>query len=242
MSELTPTYRRVLLKLSGESLMGKANFGIEPQFLAHFAREIQAIVKFGVQLAVVIGGGNIFRGVGLTASGIDRISADYMGMLATVINGLAIQDALQKIGVNAQVMSAIQMDTICETYTRQRAMSHLEKESVVIFVAGTGHPFFTTDSAASLRAIEIGAHLMIKATKVDGLYSADPLRDPTAQRFTHLTYDEVLTRQLGVMDLTAVILCRDNRIPLRILDMGKSGALIRAIAGQDEGTLINSEE
>jgi uridylate kinase len=165
-----------------------------------------------------------------------------MGMLATVINGLAIQDALQKLGVNAQVMSAIQMDTICETYTRQRAMSHLEKGSVVIFVAGTGHPFFTTDSAASLRAIEIGAHLMIKATKVDGLYSADPLRDPTAQRFAHLTYDEVLTRQLGVMDLTAVILCRDNRIPLRVLDMGKSGALIRAIAGQDEGTLINNEE
>lgn len=242
MSELTPTYRRVLLKLSGESLMGKANFGIDPQFLAHFAQQLQAIVKFGVQLAVVIGGGNIFRGVGLTASGIDRISADYMGMLATVINGLAIQDALQKIGVNAQVMSAIQMDTICETYTRQRAMGHLEKGNVVIFVAGTGHPFFTTDSAASLRAIEIGAHLMIKATKVDGLYSADPLRDPSAQRFAHLTYDEVLTRQLGVMDLTAIILCRDNRIPLRVLDMGKSGALIRAIAGQDEGTLINNEE
>lgn len=242
MSELTPTYRRVLLKLSGESLMGTANFGIDPQFLTHFAQEIREIVQFGVELAVVIGGGNIFRGAGLTASGIDRISADYMGMLATVINGLAIQDALKKIGINAQVMSAISIDTICETYTRQRAMNHLEKGGVVIFVAGTGHPFFTTDSAASLRAIEIGAHLMIKATKVDGLYTADPLRDPTAQRFSHLTYDEVLARELGVMDLTAVILCRDNRLPLRVLDMGTSGALIRAIAGQDEGTLINSEE
>ncbi len=241
MPERTPTYQRILLKLSGEALMGKMNFGIDPQIMSQLVQEIRDIVNLRVQVAIVIGGGNIFRGVGLAASGIDRISGDYMGMLATIINGLAIQDALQKIGIEARVISAIQVDTICETYTRQRAMNHLDQGRVVIFVAGTGHPFFTTDSAASLRAVEMGVQLMIKATKVDGVYAADPVHDPTAQRFSRLSYNEVLARQLTVMDTTAIVLCRDNHIPLRVLDMGKSGALIRAVTGQDEGTLINSE-
>jgi len=238
MSHQTPTYRRVLLKFSGEALMGEAAFGIDPLILSRIAQEVGELIQLGVQVGLVIGGGNIFRGVGLVANGIDRVSADYMGMLATVMNGIALQNALHQLGFKADIMSAIGMAPICALYNRHQAIDSLENGSVVIFTAGTGNPFFTTDSAASLRAIEIGAELMIKATKVDGVYSADPMRVPDAQRFAQLSYDEVLTQQLGVMDLTAVLLCRDHRLPLRVLDMMKTGALIRAINGGDEGTLI----
>jgi len=243
MSEISVAYRRVLLKLSGEALMGSADFGIDSPVLFEIAQRIHELVDRGVQLAIVIGGGNIFRGVSLTTSGgINRVLADDMGMLATVMNGLAIQDTLQKIGVDARVMSAIHIEAICENYNQQQAIRHLEKGRIVIFVAGTGNPFFTTDSAASLRAIEIGADLMIKATKVDGVYTADPIHDPNAKRFSHLNYHEVIEQRLGVMDTTAVILCQDNNIPLRVLNMGKADALVRAIAGFDEGTLIDNEE
>jgi uridylate kinase len=242
MSQVSSAYRRVLLKLSGEVLMGDADFGIEAQTLSRIANELHDIVHLGLQLGVVIGGGNIFRGAGLTASGINRVSADYMGMLATVMNGLAIQDALQKIGIEARVMSALSINAVCEHYTRQRAISHLEKRRVVIFVAGTGNPFFTTDSAASLRALEIDANLMIKATKVDGVYSSDPMTFPTAKRFSRLSYNKVIQLGLGVMDTTAIVLCRDNNMPLRVLSLEKAGALTRAITGFDEGTLIDNEE
>ncbi|EDN66941.1 uridylate kinase [Beggiatoa sp. PS] len=242
MSDISVTYRRVLLKLSGEALMGNAEFGIEPQIMSRLAQEIRDIMRVGVQLGLVIGGGNIFRGVGLMASGINRVSADHIGMLATVMNGLAMQNALKKIGVPAQVMSAISMSAVCEDYTQRQAMSYLEQGQVVIFVAGTGNPFFTTDSAASLRAIEMGADLMIKATKVDGVYSADPVVEPTAKRFSRLSYNQVIQLGLGVMDTTAIVLCRDNHLPVRVLDIGKENALVRAIAGQDIGTLIFREE
>jgi len=242
MSDISVTYRRVLLKLSGEALMGNAEFGIEPQIMSRLAQEIRDIMRVGVQLGLVIGGGNIFRGVGLMASGINRVSADHIGMLATVMNGLAMQNALKKIGVPAQVMSAISMSAVCEDYTQRQAMSYLEQGQVVIFVAGTGNPFFTTDSAASLRAIEMEADLMIKATKVDGVYSADPVVEPTAKRFSRLSYNQVIQLGLGVMDTTAIVLCRDNHLPVRVLDIGKENALVRAIAGQDIGTLIFREE
>jgi uridylate kinase len=242
MSKETVVYRRVLLKLSGEALMGHTHFGIDSQSINSIAHQVHEIIGLGVQLGLVIGGGNIFRGIGLTATGIDRVSADYMGMLATVINGLAMQDAFVKAGVPTCVMSAIGIDTLCEQYTQRSAISHLENGRVVIFVAGTGNPFFTTDSAASLRAIEVGADLMIKATKVDGVYDADPVSEPTAKRFSRLSYNQVIQLGLGVMDTTAVVLCRDHNMPLRVLDMGKAGALVRAITGFDEGTLITGEE
>ena len=242
MSDISVVYRRILLKMSGEALMGKNDFGIDPQVLSSFANEVRELANLGVELGLVIGGGNIFRGAGLTKSGIDRVSADQMGMLATVMNGLAIQDALQKVGIEARVLSSFRIDTVCEAYSQKDALRHLAKGRVVIFVAGTGNPFFTTDSAASLRALEIGADLMIKATKVDGVYSADPVIDPTAQRFSRLSYNEVIQRGLAVMDTTAVVLCRDNNMPLRVLDIGKAGVLMRAIADVDEGTLIHSKE
>lgn len=239
--DVTPPYRRVLLKLSGEALMGDTNFGIDPQILHRLANQVRGLVQLGIQLGLVIGGGNIFRGVGLTKSGIDRVTGDYMGMLATLMNSLAMQDALQKVQVETRVMSALRIAAVCEDYSRHRAMSHLRKGRVVIFAAGTGNPFFTTDTAASLRAIEIGADLLIKATKVDGVYTADPVADPAAQRFTQLTYNEVIERRLGVMDTTAVVLCRDHNLPLRVLDIGKPDSLLRAITGREEGTLIANE-
>ncbi len=238
MSGQTPRYRRVLLKLSGEALIGEGGYGIDPKALAALAADVRAVHELGTELALVIGAGNIFRGASLAAQGIERVTADHMGMLATVINALAVQHALERCGLHARVMSAIRVNELCEDYLRRRAIRHLEKRRIVIFAAGTGNPFFTTDSAASLRAIEIDADLLIKATKVDGVYSADPERDPQATRFTRLGYDEVLAGKLAVMDATAVVLCRDNHMPLRVVKMDKPGALVRAVLGEEEGTLV----
>ena len=235
-----PRYRRVLIKLSGEALMGQEEYGIDPMILNRIADEIHELVVAGVQVAIVIGGGNIFRGAGLAAKGMDRVTADQMGMLATVINALAIQDALERTGLYVRVMSAIKVNEVCEDYIRRRAIRHLEKGRVVVLAAGTGNPFFTTDSAASLRAIEINAELMIKATKVDGVYSADPTQVPGATRYDVLDYDEVLERKLAVMDATAVVLCRDNHMPLRVVDMTQPGAFVRAALGENVGTLVTA--
>jgi len=232
-------FKRILLKLSGEALMGETHSGIDPLVLKRIAGEIRELSNAGAELAIVIGAGNYFRGSGLAASGIDRVTADHMGMLATIINSLALQDALEQLGMYARVMSAIKINQICEDYIRRRAIRHLEKRRIVIFAAGTGNPFFTTDTAASLRAVEINADLLIKATKVDGVYSADPVRDRNAVRYQKLGYDEVIERKLGVMDTTAVVLCRENNMPLRVLDMMKPGALMRVARGMDEGTLVS---
>jgi uridylate kinase len=232
-------YKRILLKLSGEALMGNVNHGIDPQVLNRIAGEIKDLKSAGVEVALVVGAGNYFRGSGLAASGVDRVTADQMGMIATIINSLAMQDALERIGLYARVMSAIKINQVCEDFIRRRAIRHLEKKRVVIFAAGTGNPFFTTDSAASLRAVEINADLLIKATKVDGVYSADPVKHQNAERYQTLGYDDVIERKLEVMDTTAVVLCRDNNMPLRVLDMMKSGALMRAAKGLDEGTLVS---
>jgi uridylate kinase len=229
---------RVLLKLSGEILGGEAGSGIDPAVLDYLADEIRQVRQGGAEIGIVLGGGNLFRGQALAAAGMDRVVGDHMGMLATVMNALAFQDALHRHGIAARTLSAIPMGGVCETYSRARAVRHLEKGHVTLLAAGTGNPFFTTDTAASLRAIEIGADLLIKATKVDGIYSADPKRDPTAQRFDALTYDEVLTRRLEVMDQTAIVLCRDQRLPLRIVDLTRSGALARAARGEREGTVV----
>lgn len=233
-------FRRVLLKLSGEALMGNASYGIDPPVIRRIAEEVSGLSRAGVEVAIVIGGGNIFRGAGLAAAGIDRITADHMGMLATIMNSLALQDALEQLGLHARVMSAIKINEICEDYIRRRAVRHLEKGRVIIFAAGTGNPFFTTDSAASLRAIEINADLLIKATKVDGVYSDDPVKNKNAKRYEQLNYDEVLEQKLQVMDATAVVLCRENDMPLRVLDMTRPGALMRAVQGENEGTLVTS--
>jgi uridylate kinase len=230
--------KRVLLKLSGEALMGEANYGISPEVIQRIAVEVKELVELDFEVGLVIGGGNIFRGAGLAAEGLDRVTADQMGMLATVINALAMQDALERVGLQARVMSALKINQICEDYIRRRAVRHLEKKRVVVFAAGTGNPFFTTDSAASLRAIEIGADLLIKATKVDGVYTADPMKNPSAKRYTRLSYDEVLQQRLEVMDATAIVLCRDHNMPLRILNINKHGALLNAMRGLDEGTLV----
>lgn len=235
-------YRRVLIKLSGEALMGNEQYGVDPAVLHRIAEEIKDLVEASVQVSIVIGGGNIFRGAGLAAKGMDRVSADQMGMLATVINALAIQDGLERVGLHARVMSAIKIYEVCEDYIRRRAIRHLEKGRVVILAAGTGNPFFTTDSAASLRAIEIGADLLIKATKVDGVYSADPAIVRDAVRYDRLDYDDVLTRKLGVMDATAIVLCRDNNMPLRVVDMTHPGSFVRAALGEDVGTLVTTQE
>ena len=238
MSELI--CKRVLLKLSGEALMGKADFGIDPETIARMAGEIRDLVNAGVEIGLVIGGGNIFRGAGLAEAGIDRVTGDHMGMLATVMNALAMQDALERIDVPARVMSSLSIHEVCEDYIRRRAVRHLEKGRVVLLAAGTGNPFFTTDSAASLRAVEIGAELLIKATKVDGVYSADPHKDPTATMYSRLNFDQVLVQKLQVMDATAIVLCRDNNIPLRVMNINEHGALMRLLQGEDIGTLVES--
>lgn len=235
-----PAYQRILLKLSGEALMGSADYGIDPVVLIRVADEVRAVVELGVQVALVIGGGNIFRGAGLAASGMDRVTADQMGMLATVINALAMQDALEQRGMQVRVMSALKMHQICEDYIRRRAIGHLEKGRVVILAAGTGNPFFTTDSAASLRGVELGVNLVLKATKVDGVYSADPLKHADAQYYKRLSYDEVIERKLMVMDVTAIVLCRDYVMPLCVFNMNKPGALMRIVMGEEEGTLVGA--
>ena len=237
-TDSTPRYQRILLKLSGEALMGNGEDTISPVIVGRIAAELCELIRLGVQVGVVIGGGNIFRGASLAAAGVDRVTADHMGMLATVINALAMQDAVESKGAAARVMSAIKVNQICEDYIRRRAIRHLEKGRVVIFAAGTGNPFFTTDSAASLRAIEIGADLLLKGTKVDGVYSADPVKDSGAERYRMLTYDEVLNRNLMVMDATAIVLCRDYGMPLRVFDVNQAGALQRIVNGADEGTLV----
>lgn len=235
-----PIYQRILLKMSGEVLMGDNEFGIDPAVANRIATEVGELVNIGVQVALVIGGGNIFRGVSLASSGMDRVTADHMGMLATVINALALQDALEHHGLYARVMSAIKINQICEDYIRRRAVRHLEKGRVVVLAAGTGNPFFTTDSAASLRGIEIGANAVLKATKVDGVFSADPLKHPDAKQYDRLTYDEVLRQRLMVMDATAIVLCRDNNMPLRVFNINKPGALMRVVMGEGEGTLVEN--
>lgn len=233
-----PVYKRVLIKFSGEALMGDQQFGIAPDVVKRVAADIADLVRSGVQVGVVIGGGNIFRGVSLASAGMERATADQIGMLATVINSLSLQDAIEHENLKCRVMSALPIHQVCEDYIRRRAIRHLEKGRVVIFAAGTGNPFFTTDSAASLRGIEIGAELVLKATKVDGIYSADPKKDPTAKRYERLTYDEALERKLGVMDATAIVLCREQNLPLRVYDMNKPDALKRIIMGENEGTLV----
>lgn len=232
-------YRRILLKLSGESLLGKQSFGIDVDTINRIALHIKALHSHGAEIAVVIGGGNIFRGIKLANEGADRVTADQMGMLATVINALSLQDRLEDVGLNARVMSAIKINQVCEDYIRRRAVRHLEKGRIVVFAAGTGNPFFTTDSAASLRAVEISADLLVKATKVDGIYSADPMTDKTAKRFQHLTYDQVIENKLAVMDTTAIVLCRENRLPLRVVDIFTPGVLLDAATGLEVGTLVS---
>ena len=234
-----PAFERILLKISGEALLGEMDYGIDPKVSSRIAREVAEVVDSGVQIGIVIGGGNIFRGAGLAASGIDRVTGDHMGMLATVMNALALQDALERAGVTTRVMSAVSVREVCEDYIRRRAIRHLERGRAVIFAAGTGNPFFTTDSAASLRAIEIGADLMIKATKVDGIYSADPKIDSQAERYRHIGYDEVIERKLAVMDTNAIVLCRDQSMPIRIFDLNQAGDLSRLINGEEIGTLVS---
>ena len=234
-------FRRILVKLSGEALLGNSDYGVDPAVLKRIAAELQEKIQMGVQVAVVIGGGNIFRGAGLARAGMDRVAADHMGMLATVMNSLALQDALEGLGLYARVMSAIRINEVCEDYIRRRAVRHLEKGRVVIFAAGTGNPFFTTDTAASLRAIEINADILLKATKVNGIYSDDPERNPAATRYTHLTFDKVLTDKLNVMDATAIVMCRDNRLPLRVFNLNNSGDLTRIVRGEDVGTTVTFE-
>ncbi len=236
-----PRLSRILVKLSGEALLGSADYGIDPAVIKRVAGEIQEISSMGVQVAVVIGGGNIFRGAGLARAGMDRVTADHMGMLATVMNALAMQDALESLGMFARVMSAIRINQVCEDYIRRRATRHLEKGRVVIFAAGTGNPFFTTDTAAALRAIEIGADLLLKATKVNGVYSDDPVTNAAARHYPRLTFDKVLTDKLNVMDATAVVMCRDNRLPLRVFNLNNPGDLTRIVKGEDVGTIVTFE-
>jgi uridylate kinase len=237
----SPAYRRVLLKLSGEALLGDQPYGIDPKVIQRVAREVAEIIGMGVEVGLVIGGGNIFRGAGLAEGGMDRVTADHMGMLATVINALAMQDALERCGVTARVMSALQIHQVCEDYIRRRAIRHMEKGRVVIFAAGTGNPFFTTDTAASLRAIEVSADVLIKATKVDGVYSADPVVDPNATRYGRLSFDQVLTEKLSVMDATAIVMCRDNNLPLVVFNLNNNGDLVRLVRGEHLGTSVVNE-
>jgi uridylate kinase len=234
-------YKRILLKLSGEVLLGSGDYGIDPLVLTRIAMEITEVARLDVQIGVVIGGGNIFRGAGLARAGMDRVTGDHMGMLATVINSLALQDALERTGAHARVMSALQIHDVCEDYIRRRAIRHLEKGRVAIFAAGTGNPFFTTDTAAALRAIEVGADVLIKATKVNGVYTADPVKDRTASRYDRLNYDRVLADKLDVMDATAIVMCRDNHLPIRVFDLTVASALVKIARGEQIGTLVDDE-
>jgi uridylate kinase len=236
-----PYYKKVLLKLSGEALGGEQGYGIDPNTITAIAREVKQVVELGVQLSLVIGGGNIFRGLAASSKGMDRASADYMGMLATMINSLALQDALEKVGVDTRVQSAIAMAEVAEPYIRRRAIRHLEKGRVVIFGAGTGNPYFTTDTAASLRAMEIGADVILKGTKVDGVYSADPNKDAAATKYESLTYLEVLRKGLQVMDATAISLCMDNSLPIIVFDVTTEGNVVRVVCGDRIGTLVKGE-
>ncbi|HAM54389.1 MAG: UMP kinase [Candidatus Rokubacteria bacterium GWC2_70_24] len=234
-------YRRVLLKVSGEALAGARGYGIDPETIGRIAEEIREVVDLGVQIAVVIGGGNIFRGMAAGSGGIERATGDYMGMLATVINALALQDAIEKVGVPTRVLSAIEMRAVAEPYIRRRAMRHLEKGRVVVFAAGTGNPFFTTDTAGALRAIEIGAEAILKATKVDGIYTADPAKDPTASRLPRVTYIEVLNRGLQVMDTTAISLCMENKLPIVVFDLTRRGNIRRIVMGEPVGSVVSAD-
>lgn len=240
MDDCRPVYRRILLKLSGEALMGDAEYGVDPDMLARIAAEVGELNRLGVEIGIVIGGGNLFRGAGMAAAGMDRVTADHMGMLATVMNALALQDALERSSIYARVMSAIRINEVCEDYIRRRAVRHMEKGRVVIFAAGTGNPFFTTDSAASLRAIEVNADIMLKATKVDGVYSADPFKDPAARRYRQLTYNEALARDLKVMDATALVMCKEHGMPVKVFNMYTPGELLRVVCGADVGTAVIS--
>ncbi|TAH02020.1 MAG: UMP kinase [Sphingobacteriales bacterium] len=231
-------YNRILLKLSGEALMGDQQYGIDNARVLQYAKEIKAVHDEGVEVAIVIGGGNIFRGLAAEKSGMDRAQADYMGMLATVINSMALQNALETVGVPTRLQSAIKMEQICEPYVRRRAMRHLEKRRIVIFGAGTGNPYFTTDSAAALRAIEIKADVVLKGTRVDGIYTADPEKDPTATKYNHLTFQQVYAQNLNVMDMTAFTLCDENNLPIIVFDMNTPGNLMKLIKGEDVGTLV----
>ena len=236
---MQPVYKRVLLKLSGESLMGENSFGIDPAMVSHYAREIKSIVDLGVEVAIVIGGGNIYRGMNESETGIERAHGDYMGMLATVINAMAIQAMLEKQGMYTRLLSAIKMEQVAEPYVRRRAMRHLEKNRVVIFGAGTGNPYFTTDTAGSLRAIEISADVILKGTRVNGIYTADPEKDPTAKKFDKITFRECIDMNLKIMDMTAFTLCMENNLPIIVFDMNEDGNLKRIVMGEKVGTLVN---
>lgn len=239
MTVARPAHQRILLKLSGEALMGDDAFGINPDTLGRIVAEVHEVTQLGVQVAVVIGGGNIFRGMSGGAVGMDRATADYMGMLATVMNALALGDAMNKAGLTARVMSAIAIEQVVEPYVRPKALQYLEEGKIVIFAAGTGNPFFTTDTAAALRGAEIGAQVVLKATKVDGVYTADPKKNPAATRYARLSFDEAMARNLGIMDATAFALCRDQQLPIKVFSILKSGALKRVVLGEDEGTLVH---
>ena len=235
---MIPKYKRVLLKLSGEALMGNKNFGLDPEVIEAYAQDIKSISELGVQVAIVIGGGNIYRGMNEHETGIERAHGDYMGMLATVINGMAMQAMLEKIGVYTRLQSAIKMEQIAEPYIRRRAIRHVEKGRVVIFGAGTGNPYFTTDTAGSLRAIEINADVILKGTRVDGIYSADPEKDPTAKKYNVITFQECISRNLRVMDMTAFTLCMENNLPIIVFDMNRPGNLLKVVTGDKVGTLV----
>jgi uridylate kinase len=234
-----PAFKRILLKLSGEALMGDMDYGIDPAFIRQMALDVKAVADIGVEVAMVIGGGNIFRGAGLAQGGMDRVTGDHMGMLATVINCLAMQDAIENAGAYCRVMSALPINNVCEDYIRRRAVRHLEKGRIVLFAAGTGNPFFTTDSAASLRAIEVGADVMIKGTKVDGIYDKDPMKNSDAVRYEQVSFDEAIEKKLAVMDTTALVLCRDNNLPVRVFNMNQSGDLMKLVMGETIGTTVS---
>jgi uridylate kinase len=240
-AERPAAYRRVLLKISGEALAGGQGYGIDPDTIAGIAEEIREVISMGVQLAIVIGGGTIFRGIAASAGGMDRATGDYMGMLATVINALALQDAIEKAGVATRVLSAIEMRAVSEPYIRRRAIRHLDKGRVVVFAAGTGNPFFTTDTAGALRAVEIGAEVLLKASKVDGIYTADPVKDPTASRLARVGYIEALNRGLDVMDHTAISLCMDNKLPIVVFDLTRRGNIRRIVAGEAVGSVVTND-